>query len=87
MPVNNDKLESGLQGAGDPSRPTRQTKEGGTIYDVSTANGSMPVRVMPGGSKNPTRVVMGTKESPRTPDGVRPPQGKEKDESHIVLKQ
>ena len=86
VPVDKSKLEAGLQGADVPNRPNTQTAEGGTIYDVNTANGPMPVRVMPGGSKNPPRVVMGTKESPRTPDGVRPKQGKEKDESHIVLK-
>jgi hypothetical protein len=38
---------------------------------------------MPGSATNGTRIVFATKESPRTPDGVRPKQGKEKDESHI----
>lgn len=63
-----------------------QTKEGGTIYDVKTPGGTMPVRVMPGSSHNPPRVVLGTKDSPRNLDGVRPKAGKEKDESHIPIR-
>jgi len=66
-----EKLEAGLKGAGVPNRPNTQTKEGGTVFDVSTSKGTMPVRVMPGSAKNPPRVVMGTKGSPQTPDGTR----------------
>jgi hypothetical protein len=84
VPVSQGQLEQGLKGAGIPSRPNTQTKEGGTIYDVPTKAGTnMPVRVMPGSATNGPRVVMGTKDSPRTADGVRPKPGKEKDESHI----
>lgn len=87
VPVGQGRLEQGFKDAGFPSRPNTQTKEGGTVYDIPTQAGTnMPVRVMPGSATNGPRVVMGTNDSPRTADGVRPKPKKEKDESHIEQK-
>ena len=77
VPVSQGATEKGFQQAGFPSTSSTQTKEGGTIYEVPTKAGtSMPVRVMPGSNTNPKRIVMGTKQSPRTADGVSPKPGK-----------
>ena len=88
VPTSQSQMRQGFDDAGFPSKPATETSESGIVHSVPTANGSIDVRTMEGGSGRHSRRAVTTTpgtNSPRTPSG-RTPQGTRKerrDASHF----